>query len=86
MISRHGHRGSILFILITFLFLTTSCAKGAGLDRLTHKEVVAGSRKVLVNRFTDRVNYYWTDGRWKTPQEAARTTLQALYEKENSSR
>ncbi len=86
MIPCCGNRKFILLILIIFLFLTTSCAKGSGLDRLTHKEVVAGSRKVLVNRFTDRVTYYWAGDGWERPQEAARATLQALYEGERASR
>jgi len=86
MIPCHDNRRLILAILILSLFLTTSCAKGAGLDRLTHKEALVRSRKVLVNRFTNNVNYYWTDGRWEKLRGTARATLQALYEGDKTSR
>ncbi|MFH1752850.1 MAG: hypothetical protein ABH875_01585 [Candidatus Omnitrophota bacterium] len=53
---------------------------------MTHREAMAGPRKVLVSRLTGKVSYYWADGGWIKPTDAIRSTLQGLYEGQKAAR
>ena len=74
------------FLLIVLLASLTSCAPGGSLDKLRHKEARVGYRRVLVNRYSDKVTYYWGNGKWGRLDLSAQAALQNLYEAQKASK
>jgi len=59
---------------------TVSCGDARGIDRLRYREARAGARRVLVNRFSDEISYYWNSDKWEKIPPQAKKAVQALYE------
>jgi hypothetical protein len=71
---------ALLSLSALLLLFTVSCS-GCG---LRYKEAKVGPRKVLVNRFSDKVTHFWNGKKWEALSPAARSTLQALYDAQRS--
>ena len=67
-------------LAVSASLLLTSCGDARGLDRLRYKEVRVGVRRVLVDRFSDKVTYFLSNGKWQRLSPQPMKAIQALYD------